>query len=114
MSQIENQYFDWMCRMVASKKYKTRFYRELLHFLHGIEFTYTIAMDGNRASDGIDLRYRFGYEEGYDNRLVTHYLDDKPCSVLEMLVALSMRCEETIMSDGECDRTGVWFWSRNR
>jgi hypothetical protein len=43
--------------------------------------------------------------------LVTHYLDDKPCSVLEMLVALSMRCEETIMSDGECDRTGVWFWS---
>jgi hypothetical protein len=111
MSQIENQYFDWMCRMVASKKYKTRFYRELLHFLHGIEFTYTIAMDGNRASDGIDLRYRFGYEEGYDNRLVTHYLDDKPCSVLEMLVALSMRCEETIMSDGECDRTGVWFWS---
>ncbi len=112
MSQIENQYFSWMCRMVSSRKYPRRFYHKLLHFLHGVEFTYLIAMDGNRASDGIDLRYRFGYENDVEERVIAHYLDNKPCSVLEMLVALSNRCEESIMSDAdEGDRTGQWFWT---
>lgn len=111
-SQFESKYFGWMCRMVSSPRYKTRCYRKLLRFLHGVEFTYTMAMDGNRASDGIDLRYRFGYELNIDSRAIAYLLDHKPCSVLEMLVALSNRWEESIMSDdSEGDRTGVWFWS---
>ena len=111
-SQFESKYFAWMCRMVNSRKYQTRCYRKLLRFLHGFEFVYTIAMDENRASDGIDLRYRFGYELNIDSRAIAFLLDYKPCSVLEMLVALSSRCEDNIMSDEtEGDRTGVWFWT---
>jgi hypothetical protein len=67
-------------------------------------------MDGNRAEDGMDLRYRFGDENSYDQALIATYLDDRPCSVLEMLIALAIRCEEQIMDDPDIgDRTGLWF-----
>jgi hypothetical protein len=69
-------------------------------------------MDDNRLADGMDLRYRFAYECDIHSSMVASYLDDKPCSVLEMLVALSLRCEEHIMSNAEAgNRTGKWFWS---
>ena len=68
-------------------------------------------MDSNRAEDGINLRYRFGYENGYEDFMISACLDDKSCSVLEMLVALAIRCEEHIMEDSDIgDRTGEWFW----
>lgn len=38
-------------------------------------------------------------------------LNDRPCSVLEMMVALSARCEEHIMDDPDSgNRTGKWFF----
>ena len=68
-------------------------------------------MDADRAEDGINLRYRFGYENGYESAMIASYLDDRPCSVLEMMVALSMKMEEQIMDDPDIgDRTSVWFW----
>ena len=67
-------------------------------------------MDGNRAEDGVELRYRFGSECGFDNSAVADCLDDKDCSVLEMMVALAIRCEEHIMDNPDIgDRTGKWF-----
>lgn len=108
---VLNEYFDWMCQLVSDKQYiGDRSYRKLLSKLHNIPFTYTIDMDGNRAADGIDLRYRFGYERNYEDYIIASFLDDKPCSVLEMIVALALRCE-TIMEDPDYgDRTGEWFW----
>jgi hypothetical protein len=36
---------------------------------------------------------------------------DEPCSLLEMMVALSIRCEDHIMVNQELgDRTDYWFW----
>lgn len=88
------------------------YYRSLLRHLHDIDFTYMIPMDGNRAEDGINLRYRFGEENGYDDHEIAAELDIFPCSVLEMMVALAIRCEESIMYDSEYgDRTALWFWS---
>lgn len=70
-----------------------------------------LEMDGNRADDGIDLRYRFAYESHYDAALVEEALMGKSCSVLEMMVALSQRCEEHITDDpGLGDRTAKWFF----
>ena len=69
-------------------------------------------MDGNRAEDGIDLRYRFGREYSYPDAMIASYLDDRPCSILEMMTALAIRCEEHIMDDPDIgNRTGQWFWS---
>lgn len=109
---LKTRYFNWMYRLVCDNEYSRGLsYRKLLRHFHKTEFFYSIPMDGNRAEDGADLRYRFGYERSYDGPTIATYLDDKPCSVLEMMVALSVRCEE-IMEDPEIgDRTGLWFWN---
>lgn len=103
---LNDEYFDWMCDIIHNRRHK-----KLLQILHKIDFTYIIPMDGNRAEDGVELRYRFGYEHAYSNPIICHYLDNKPCSVLEMMVALALRCEKDIMcNDNIGDQTYLWFW----
>lgn len=107
MTQIAvvNAYFDWICKKISDGGSPERFSR-LLRYLHSIEFTYTIPRDANRAEDGLGLRYRFAYETGLPEVFL-----DGPCSILEMIVALAIRCEETIMDDPAVgDRTGQWVW----
>lgn len=107
-----NRYFNWMYDLVCVNRYSKRLsYRKLLDYLFQTDFIYIIGMDGNRAEDGINLRYRFGHECGYADAEISNYLDDRQCSVLEMMVALSDRCEEHIMDDPDIgNRTGKWFW----
>lgn len=108
--QLNNDYFEWMYEMVFGRSYsKELSYRRLLMHLHNVEFIFSIPKDQNRAEDGISLRHRFalirGCEDEYD------YLDG-PCSILEMMVALVIRCEESIMDDPNVgNRTGQWFWN---
>ena len=109
---INNEYFEWMCNLVCdSNRFKKVHYDKLLSYLYDTEFTYLLDMDSNRAEDGIDLRYRFAIESKYSRADISRYLDYCPCSILEMMVALSLRCEENIMDDPDIgDRTGKWFW----
>lgn len=113
MDELNRRYFDWLCRFVSDNRYAMiAQYRSLLRYLHGREFTYLIDLDGNRAADGEDLRYRFGSENGYSDSAIATYLDNKPCSILEMMIALAIRCEDHIMEDDSLgNRTGEWFWS---
>ena len=77
-----------------------------------MEFTYSVPFDENRYEDGLSLRKRFAYELGYSNDHITNIMGDDPCSVLEMMIALAIRCEEHIMDDIEYgDRTSQWFWT---
>lgn len=112
-SELNDQYFNWMYQLVSIRRYsKGRSYRKLLRFLHSVDFYYKIPMDSNREADGIDLRYRFGYKNSYNESMIATYLDNRPCSVLEMMIALAIRCEEHIMNDPDIgNRTGEWFWS---
>lgn len=109
--RIINEYFEWMSDLVCDEKYvKNVSYRKLLMHLHSTNFRYplNIPNDGNRAGDGVGLRYKFACDRGYDN--IGLYLKG-PCSVLEMMVALAVRCEEHIMEDVDLgNRTGQWFW----
>lgn len=113
MTNIEDKYFDWLYGIVCSDGYfKKLSFRKLFATLHVTDFEYTIPMDSNRFEDGIDLRYRFGMENGYSQSEIASFLDTRPCSVLEMMIALSLRCEERIMSDPDLgNRTGLWFWT---
>ena len=95
ISNIRDVYFGWLCNLV---KPSFGSYNLLLGYLDRINFNYTIPPDGNREEDGINLRYRFGQEYGYDDVTVCNFLDNKPCSMLEMMVALCIRCED-IMED---------------
>ena len=110
MPRIADEYFEWLVDLVCNDRFSEQIsFKKLLAHLHDTEFEYSLRMDRNRACDGIDLRYRFTYDRNYPD----HVIDSLPewCSVLEMMVALSIRCEEYIMSDpGVGDRTSQWFW----
>lgn len=108
--EIRNRYFEWLFEIVCKNRFsKSTSYRKLLMTLHGTEFRYTIPRDINRADDGINLRYRFLMENGYEDYF--HDYITGPCSVLEMIIALSLRFEENIMADTNYgDRTAQWFW----
>lgn len=108
--EIKNEYFDWLYNYVCKgRAHKNTSYKELFIFLHQIEFTFIIENDINRAKDGVDLRYRFAMAR-YDDSILD--ILDGPCSVLEMMVALAIRCEEQIMDDTRYgNRTGQWFWN---
>lgn len=85
-------------------------------FLYDTQFIPDNEMDCNRAVDGENLRDRFLDQQNdisaKDMRAVTETFMHKPCSMLEMMVALALRCEETIMEDADIgNRTGQWFWS---
>ncbi len=104
-------YFEWMLRKVEMVK-QGKGYRTLLTYLHDTEFRYSIPADENRAEDGIDLRYRFALEQGHKMPFAEAPQEaERPCSVLEMMVALAIRCEEHIMHDPAIGvRTSQWFW----
>lgn len=106
---VNNEYFEWLCELINYKRFSRRLsYRKLLMHLHNIEFTWFIPHDDNRADDGIQLRRRYCLVR--EDPTLRTYLQG-PCSVLEMMVALAVRCEEWIMDDAQLgNRTGQWFW----
>lgn len=114
-NQIQEQYLDWMIRLVCEDGYGGNgSWYCLFALLHDMDFTYLMELDENRAIDGDDLRYRFAYECGYSGEDIDR-LNDRPCSVLEMMVALAARCEEHIMDDPDSgNRTGKWFFDMIR
>ena len=109
---VKNDYFEWMCDLVRRGRYDGRIsYDRLLRYLHNTDFIYTIRGDVDRAYDGIGLRHRFALQnDTYDYDYIMETLRGS-CSLLEMMIALAIRCEESIMSDPRVgDRTGQWFW----
>lgn len=107
--RVNIDYFEWMYELVCEKRFAKGFtYRKLLTFLHDAEFVYFIPYDENRAAEGIALRYRYCFL--HDCEDLECYITG-PCSVLEMMIALAIRCEENIMDDPyKGDRTAQWFW----
>lgn len=111
-TDIEREYFEWMYNLINSNDTKKESsFRKLLTRLHEIEFYYSIQKDANRAEDGENLRYHFAYDiyspESRD--IIVDYLS-RPCSVLEMMIALSIRLEDIMDDPSIGDRTGQWFW----
>ena len=105
-SNFKKKYFHWLCDFTGD----WASYKLLLRRLHDTPFLYILDRDENRAKDGIDLRYRFGRENGVAKAEIERYFDAS-CSVLEMMIALAIRCEEHIMANSDLgDRTGRWFW----
>jgi hypothetical protein len=102
---LNKEYFDWLCSYVGGRSR-----RKLLQFLYRTPFVYTVPLDGNRYEEGVNLRYQFGDEKHIHYRYVTGWLDNRDCSVLEMMVALSLRIETHITGDPDYgDRTSFWF-----
>lgn len=108
-----SNYLEWMCRLVSDQTFKSDNYTRLMNHLNRFPFIFRMSMDGNRAADGVDLRGRFEDNTGLiADPVLVAFFGSCSCSVMEMITALALRCEETIMSDDlEGDRTGLWFWN---
>lgn len=110
LNNLNELYFNWICQLVIDNEIDRMELTTLLRFLDQIEFTFTLAMDENRAIDGVDLRYRFCYENNISKQGADSLASRGPCSVLEMMAALALKCEEEIMSDSAYgNRISKWF-----
>ena len=95
-------YYAWLLSFIETDESEN--YTELLELLYYRAYIWMVPQDANRAEDGIDLRARFEEETGVGLR----HTDG--CSVLEMLIALAIRCSEIMGDPREEDQTWYWFW----
>lgn len=114
---IRSNYLNWLYDTMCGGRNPIDTYYELFKALYDTDFRSYIDMDTNREQDGCELRYRFintakdKYSKHYSIDEIEKALD-KPCSVLELMIALAIRCEENIMSDPSYgNRTQQWFWN---
>lgn len=110
-TEVERRYFEWLYRTACGIKiHRGVSYRKIFELLYDIEFNFYIPNDVNRLHDGLDLRYRFSYTTNTDMELIEKSIT-RPCSVLEMMLALCIRMEETLLNDPRYgNRTIQWFW----
>ena len=92
---LDQDYFAWLYAHMDPLKSSSAQHSwwELIIQLHSIPYRWHIRNDDNRAADGLTLRDEFcdlvGSWEG------TRWIHGKPCSVLEMLIALAKRVSFT-------------------
>lgn len=112
-NDMTSQYFDWLRETVCGRwEPRNLSFHKLLAFLFQQDFIPSCEMDASRAEDGRDLRYRFAQEKSIPYAALNSATSGMPCSMLEMMVGLSIRIEEHIMADSEAgNRVGQWFWN---
>lgn len=109
-NNILENYYEWICTLAFPETGERAAYSNLLGYLYARTFEWSIPLDENRYTDGIDLRFRYGYEYRISADDISMAFDGRPCSMLEMMIALSLRCEEHIMSNEIFgDRLSYWF-----
>lgn len=111
-SEVEERYFEWLTSRVCTPDKVV--YSRLLSQLYDIDFRYTHALDANRESDGMDLRLIFADEESVPHPVMEAIMSQKQCSVLEMMIALAIRCQNEYTGndyENEVGKAPYLFWS---
>lgn len=109
MTRLEDRYLTWLEEHAMSQD--RSYYSQLLRYLYDKPYRYSLRMDENRAEDGIELRYKFGAQQGIPYEDILTGLDSgKDCTMLEMMVGLEIRIESQIMVDmEEGEQPERWF-----
>ena len=108
---LAEDYFYWLLDIIRQNECEPHS-EDLLYALFSSEFVYTLELDKNRAIDGLDLRDEYEASRGLVGRC-TEELHNVlgGCSVLEMLIALSIRADDEIMyNENDGNRAYKWFW----
>ena len=105
---FSDDYFYWLVDLIDDGRAND--HMRVLEKLYATEFYSLVAYDDNRIADGLGLRIKFS--ESISEHLY-FVLDDLPecCTILEMMIALSIRWENDVMYDPSYgDRSHCWFW----
>lgn len=110
--RLHYQYLDFLCTSFLSGYDIDPFdYHYLIEALYFTDFKWIIENDEHRSLDGLTLRDDFIDYTGESPEIFSIIFNNKPCSVLEVMVALAKRGEDSIMWDPvKGDRTAEWFW----
>ena len=108
---MNEAYFCWLIRLIGDEYIVTN-YQKLLWKLYSRDYIWELVYDKNRAADGLLLRRLYDQEMGNTGVLSPKVsASTRPCSILEMFIALARNAENDIMHDPDYgDRSGVWFW----
>lgn len=94
------EYFYWLLNYIDCDAYPACDYDRVLWKLMTTRFIVSIDNDQNRVDDALDFRTRF-----------VPWWMDIPVSILEIMVSMAVRIEDTIMKNtSENNRTAEWFW----
>lgn len=103
----EVDYYHWLLHLVCADSEPYINYLLLLQTLHKKDYIWTNPNDMNRVQDAYSLRKEYMQNE----RIFVDENGDVPAaSVLEVLIALSYRCECDIMGEPGLNHPARWFW----
>lgn len=103
---FRKRYLSYLINTVCNPEYPGDRYHFLFEKLYSKPFYAVNENDENRIVDAIDFRAEYEQNNGIFG---CNYLGE--ISVLEVMVALAVRCEDTIMGNFDYgDRTAKWFW----
>lgn len=111
MNRLEKLYYNWLLDAVASKQ-EQETYSLVFMTLYCTEFVSYDEFDDNLRENARGMREDFYRFSKTARKLTDIYgeIDYATC-ILEIMVYLATRIEDTIMSNPDYgDRTGVWFW----
>lgn len=103
-------YLDWLCDIIGLYSSEYEDYTSLIKYLYTYQFRYCIMDDSNREKDANNLLY-LKYMNEFGLPYDIERIHDREVSVLEVLIALSVRIERDVMGEpGEYD-DARWFWT---
>lgn len=106
-SELEQRYYEWLVSRIPG--WCTR-YSILVRMLYETPFRVTLLMDENRVGDGLGMRARFVYEMNLGSAERDILKQQRPCSVLEVMLGLAQRfVEEYVTQYTDEDPIGPWF-----
>lgn len=109
MDNVNDRYLKWLCGLVGLHNRRGLSYWMLARKLHSIPYRVTLDGDRDREYDGRNLRYIFSHQCCPGRPGQTMHSLNGPCSVLEMLVAFSMRIDDWL-NGGDDAKRQQWFF----
>ena len=104
-------YFDWLCLKIGvDPRNPRRNYTKMVAMLHGINYIPSLALDENRAGDGLQLRVDFMNAHGPYGSSTNR----GPCTMLEFLVGLASKMNFLMGAEENWHRTEWYFWRMMR
>ena len=107
---MEYEYFTWLVDFIDPDHLIGEDYQPVIVKLFFTNFRWKKGFidDRNRAADGLEFRREFVREFYYGE--VNERFFVRPCSCLEMLIALTKRIEDGISSVTTKENMAKWFW----